>query len=58
MKVKAVRQFYDLKENVRRIPGKPGDTFEVTQARFKEINSTKYGVLVEEVNEPKTKKGK
>jgi hypothetical protein len=53
--VKAVRQFLDLKEKVKR---KPGDEFEVTQTRFKEINSTKYGVLVEKVSEPKTKKGK
>jgi hypothetical protein len=55
LKVKAIKQFIDLKENVRR---KPGEEFEVTQARFKEINSTKHGVLVEKVEEPKTKEGK
>lgn len=48
MKVKALRKFKDIKENKIR---KTGETFEVNQKRFEEINSTKYGILVEEVNE-------
>lgn len=44
MKVKALRNFKDLKENKERTAG---DTFIVSQERFKEINSTKYGNLVE-----------
>lgn len=48
MKVKALRNFKDLENNVRR---KKDNEFEVTEERFNEINSTKYGVLVEVVNE-------
>jgi hypothetical protein len=50
MKVKVLRKFEDLKENKLRIAG---DTFVVSQERFKEINSTKYGILVEAVEENK-----
>lgn len=50
MKVKVLRKFEDLKENKLRIAG---DTFVVSQERFKEINSTKYGILVEVVEENK-----
>lgn len=56
MKVKVLKRFKDLKENKLRIPG---GTFIVSQDRFEEINSTKYGKLIEEVNEKEssTKKG-
>lgn len=53
MKAKAIVKFRDLKEKkLRQI----GEEFEVSKERFKEINSTKYGVLVEEVKEEKKKK--
>lgn len=53
MLVKTLVNFIDLKENVNRVAG---DEFTVTQKRFEEINSTKYGVLVEEVKEVKRTK--
>jgi len=40
----------DLKEKKYR---EVGDTFEVSQSRLKEINSTIHGRLVEEVKEKK-----
>ncbi len=46
MKVKAVKDFKDLKERKNR---KIGDEFIVNKDRFVEINSTKYGKLVEEI---------
>lgn len=45
MRVKTLRTFMDLKDNKER---KEGDIFTVSQERFKEINSTKYGILVED----------
>lgn len=53
MKVKALKNFTDLKENEKR---KKDDEFIVSQDRFKEINSGKYGKLVSEVRENKPKK--
>lgn len=50
MRVKTLRTFMDLKENKER---KAGDTFKVSQERFKELNSTKYGTLVEELKDEK-----
>ncbi len=44
MEVKAIRIFHDLKEKTKRFIG---DVFEVTEERFKEINGSKYGILVE-----------
>lgn len=55
MKVRVVKPFRDLKEGVKR--DEVGEVFEVSQSRYKEINSTKYGKLVEEVKE-KPKKDK
>ena len=52
MKVKAVRKFIDLKENKTR---KIGEIFEVTDKRYEEINSTSYGILIEEVKEKEMK---
>lgn len=57
MRAKATKDFKDLEANAFR---KAGETFEVTEERFKAINSTRYGTLaVEEVKEapkkPKTK---
>lgn len=46
MEVKAIRKFKDLKENKLR---DKEEVFEVSKVRFKEINSTKYGKLVEEI---------
>lgn len=48
MKVKAIRKFKDLKENKLR---EKEEVFEVSKVRFKEINSSKYGKLVDEVDE-------
>lgn len=52
MKVKAVKKFRDLKEKKVR---QEGEIFEVTKKRFEEINSTSFGVLVEEIKEEKKK---
>lgn len=49
MLVRATKRFRDLKEGVLR---DAGTTFEVTEERLGEINSTRYGVLVEVVEEP------
>lgn len=51
MRVKVVREFIDLKNNKKR--RKVGEIFDITQERFKELNSTSFGVLVEEVKESK-----
>jgi hypothetical protein len=53
LKVKVIKGFTDLKENIKR---KPNDIFEVTQERYDEINSTKYGKLVEKIVEKKKPK--
>jgi len=50
MKVKALRKFRDLKAGVMR---EKGAVFEVTEKRFREINSTIHGALVEPVEESK-----
>lgn len=50
MKVKALRKFRDLKAGVMR---EKGAVFEVTEKRFREINSTMHGALVEPVEESK-----
>lgn len=50
MKVKALVTFNDKKANKER---KKGSVFNVTQERFKEINSTVHGKLVEEIKEEK-----
>lgn len=49
MRVKVVREFIDLKNNKKK--RKVGEIFDVTNERFKELNSTSFGVLVEEVKE-------
>jgi len=43
MRAKALTLFKDLKEGVAR---KKGDVFDVSEERFEEINSTRYGKLV------------
>ena len=48
--IEAVKPFEDRAEGVGR---KPGDRWEVDQARFKAINSTSYGELAVLVSEPK-----
>lgn len=53
MKVKAIRDFQDLEEQVDR---KVGDTWECSQERFEAINSTVYGTLAEKVAPRRTKK--
>lgn len=53
MKVKTLVRFKDIKEKVTRVKD---EEFVVTKERFKEINSTKHGELVEEVKEIKRKK--
>jgi hypothetical protein len=49
MKVKALKAFTDLKEGKER---RAGETFEVTEARYKEITDKLTGWL-EKVEEPK-----
>lgn len=51
MKARVIADFKDLKENVNR---KIGDEFILSQERFKEINGTEFGTLVEEIKEKKT----
>lgn len=51
MKVRVLRDFIDLKNSKKR--RKVGDVFEVDKKRFEELNSTSFGVLVEEVKEEK-----
>lgn len=56
MKVKAVKPFFDKKAGVTRLTG---DSFAVTEERYKELVESRFSVLVEVV-EPKkkpTKKG-
>ena len=48
MRAKALTLFKDLKEGVVR---KKGDAFNVSEERFREINSTRYGKLIEEAEE-------
>lgn len=55
MKVRAKRLFKDKFEKVVR---EHGEIFVVNQDRFKELNSTDHGVLVEEVKEKKTEEVK
>lgn len=50
MKVKTLVQFKDLKDKTTR---KVNEEFIVNKDRFEEINSTKYGKLVEEIKEEK-----
>lgn len=51
MKARVLKPFIDKKDGVAR---KPGDTFILSKERYKEINSTKFGVLVEVVAEKAT----
>ena len=57
MKAKALKPFIDKKEGVTR---KLGDTFTVSAERYKEINSTKFGVLavavIEGTAKPKSRR--
>lgn len=57
MKVKTVKPFLDKKAGVTR---NLGDAFAISEERYKEINSTKFGILVETVTEEtvRPKKGK
>lgn len=48
MIAKCISEFMDLKAHKLR---KEGETFEVSEDRFKAINSTRYGRLVEEATE-------
>lgn len=50
IKVRAIRNFWDLKEKVNRTT-KDNDVFEVSPERLEELKSTKYGALVEKVEE-------
>lgn len=57
MRAKATKDFKDLEAKTLR---KAGETFEVTEERFKALNATRYGTLATEVKEapkkPKTKR--
>jgi len=46
LKIIAIRKFKDLKEKKVR---EKGEAFEATKKRFEEINSTSFGILVEEI---------
>lgn len=48
MKVKVIKTFIDKIENITR---KKGDVFTISKERFDEINSSKFGKFVEEVEE-------
>lgn len=50
MKVKTLVEFKDLKDKTTR---KVNEEFIVNKDRFEELNSTKYGKLVEEIKEEK-----
>ncbi|ODM27630.1 hypothetical protein A7W90_16205 [Clostridium sp. Bc-iso-3] len=52
MRVRAIQIFIDKKEGVAR---KVGDTFNLSKERLEEVNSTKFGALVEVVAEETTK---
>lgn len=52
VKVKCIKKFYDLKAEVDRLPG---DEWEVSDARAKEMNASLYGMLVEVVSKAKAK---
>ena len=52
MKVKCIKTFRDVQEGVTR---SVGETFEVTTERFRAINATKYGQLVQEVRQRRRK---
>jgi hypothetical protein len=48
MKVKTVKSFFDKNEGITR---NMGDTFTVSEERYQELISTRFGVLVEKVAE-------
>ena len=49
MRVRALGRFRDLERGTLR---EAGDVFEVTEGRYKALNASKYGVLVEKVETP------
>lgn len=53
MKVKVLRTFRDKDTNSLH---KKGTEIEVTQKRYEEINSSSFGILVEEIKEKKSTK--
>lgn len=53
MKAKVIKRYRD--KNTKRIH-KPGEVVDVSKNRFDEINSTKYGVFLEEIIEQKEEK--
>ena len=53
MKAKVIKRYRD--KNTKRIY-KPGEVVDVSKKRFVEINSTKYGVFLEEIIEQKEEK--
>lgn len=55
MRVKVLRNFID--KNTKTLH-KAGTEIEVAKGRFEEINSTAYGVFVEEIKEPAKKQKK
>lgn len=52
MKVKTVKPFFDKKAGVTRLTG---DSFAVTEERYKELIESRFGVLVEAVAEETAK---
>ena len=49
MMVRSLRRFRDLESGMLR---EAGEVFEVTDGRYKALNASKYGVLVESVETP------
>jgi len=52
MKVKVIKKFLDKEEKKNR---KVGEIFETSEKRFKEINSTSWGILVEKTSKKLSK---
>jgi hypothetical protein len=55
MRVKVLRTFRDKETKTLHRKGKE---IEITKKRYEEINSTAFGILVEEIEEPKKAKKK
>lgn len=55
MKAKVTKAF---KDKHTKVIYQPGQEIEITKKRYEEINSTAFGILVEEIEKPKKAKKK
>lgn len=55
MRVKVLRTFRDKETKTLH---RKGEEIEITKKRYEEINSTAFGILVEEIEKPKKAKKK